>query len=49
MGAKYKQLDMEERIEIARRRSSGETLRQIATALDRTASSIAREVKRNSA
>ncbi len=28
MGAKYKQLDMEERIEIARRRSSGETLRQ---------------------
>lgn len=47
MGQSYMQLGMEERCEIARRRRAGETLRQIAAALDRAPSSIARELKRN--
>lgn len=47
MGQQYNQLCMEERCEIARRRRSGETLRQIAASLDRAPSSIARELKRN--
>lgn len=49
MGQSYMQLGMAERCEIARRRRAGETLRQIAAALDRAPSSIAREVKRNDA
>jgi IS30 family transposase len=48
MGQGYSQLGLEERIEIARLRSQGHSIRQIATALDRAPSSIARELKRNS-
>ena len=47
MGKKYVQLGIEERCEIARLRSSGRSLRQIASALDREPSTIAREIKRN--
>lgn len=49
MGApKYRHFSIEERCEIARRRQAGESIRQIAAALDRSPSSIARELKRNS-
>lgn len=48
MGQTYRQLSMEERCEIARRRAGGESIRQIATALDRQPSSVSRELKRNS-
>ena len=49
MGSKkYGHLSIEERCEIARRRDAGQSVRQIAAALDRSASSIARELKRNS-
>ena len=48
MGKRYNQLTIEERCEIARLRSSGTSLRQIASALDRQPSTIAREIKRNS-
>jgi IS30 family transposase len=48
MGEKYRQLSVEERIEIARLSSQGGSIRQIAAALDRAPSSIARELKRNS-
>ena len=47
MGRSYNQLSAEERWEIARRVEAGESLRQVAAALDRSASSIARELKRN--
>ena len=47
MGQRYNQLTVEERCEIARLRSSGSSIRQIATALDRQPSTIARELKRN--
>jgi transposase, IS30 family len=47
MGQVYEQLGLEERCEIARRRQAGESFRKIAAALDRSASSISREVKRN--
>ncbi len=49
MGQSYDQLDLEERCEIARRREAGESIRTIAAALDRSPSSVARELKRNSA
>jgi transposase, IS30 family len=49
MGArKYLHFSIEERCEIARRRHTGESIRQIAAALDRSPSSIARELERNS-
>lgn len=48
MGDRYRQLGVEERIEIARLSSEGRSIRQIAAALDRAPSSIARELKRNS-
>jgi len=48
MGCKYDQLSAEERWEIARRVSAGESVRKIAAALDRSPSSVARELKRNS-
>jgi len=48
LGQKYRQFGVEERCEIARLRSEGRSLRQIAAALDRAASSVARELKRNS-
>lgn len=47
MGGTYQHFSVEERCEIARRREAGESCRQIATALDRAPSSIARELKRN--
>jgi transposase, IS30 family len=48
MGQRYRQFSVEERCEIARLRGAGRSLRQIAAALDRAPSSIARELKRNS-
>jgi IS30 family transposase len=48
MGArKYRHFSIEERCEIARRRQAGESLRQIAATLDRSPSSVARELGRN--
>lgn len=48
MGRRYKQFSLEGRGEIARLRADGQSLRQIATNLGRTASSVSRELKRNS-
>jgi IS30 family transposase len=47
MGQKYTQIDIEERCEIARLRTSGSSIRQIAAALDRSPSTVAREIERN--
>src|SRR5258707_7132219 len=47
MGTKYDQLSLEERCDVAALHSSGCSIRQIAAALDRSASSISRELKRN--
>jgi len=49
MGKCFSHFNVEQRCEIARRRQAGESLRQIAAALDCAPSSIARELKRNSA
>ena len=43
----YRQLSLEERCQIAELRGTGQSVRQIAAALDRAASSISRELKRN--
>lgn len=48
MGQRYRQFSVEERIEIARLRTEGVSVRQIAAGLDRAPSSVARELKRNS-
>lgn len=47
MGKRYKQLTIEERCEIARLYTSKHSIRQIATALDRSPSTITREINRN--
>ena len=47
MGRRYKQLSLEERCEIARLQAEGCSIRQIAADLDRTPSTIARELRRN--
>lgn len=47
MGTRYRQLALDERCAIARLRAAGHSIRQIATALDRAASTIARELSRN--
>ena len=47
MGDRYRQLCLEERCSIARLREAGQSIRQIAAALDRTPSTIFRELKRN--
>jgi IS30 family transposase len=47
MGRNYAQLSIEERCEIARLHMAGTSMRQIAAALDRQPSTIARELKRN--
>jgi IS30 family transposase len=47
MGQQYTQLGIEERCEIARLCKAGESIRKIATTLDRSPSSITREIKRN--
>ena len=43
----YGQLSLEERCTIARLREAGQSCRQVAAALDRSASTICRELKRN--
>lgn len=48
MGQKFNQFNLEARCEIARRRQAGESLRQIAAALGCAASSVSRELERNS-
>jgi IS30 family transposase len=47
MGEHYDHVTLEERCTIARLRDSGQSIRQIAAALDRSPSSISRELKRN--
>jgi IS30 family transposase len=47
MGRNYQQFSLEERCEIASRCARGESIRQIAAALDRAPSSVSRELKRN--
>jgi IS30 family transposase len=47
MGKRYRQLGIEERCEIARLCAAGSSIRQIAAALDRQPSTIAREIRRN--
>jgi transposase, IS30 family len=44
---RYTQLSLEERCSIARLHEAGQSIRQIATALDRQPSTITRELKRN--
>ena len=48
MGRRYTQLSLEDRCEIARLQANGASIRQIAAALDRAPSTVARELKRNS-
>jgi IS30 family transposase len=48
MGRGYRQFKLEDRIEVARLREAGASIRQIASALDRAPSSVARELTRNS-
>mgnify|MGYP003140309136 FL=1 len=48
MGKQYRHLALEERCAIASLRAAGQSVRQIAAALDRSASTIARELRRNS-
>ncbi len=47
MGNRYRQISIEERCEIARLQASGTSIRQVAANLDRSPSTIARELKRN--
>ena len=47
MGKHYHQLSLEERCSIARLRESGQSIRQIASALDRAPSTVSRELRRN--
>ena len=47
MGKRYRQVTIEERCEIARLQAEGRSIRQIAADLDRSASTVARELKRN--
>src|SRR5690349_365362 len=44
---KYRHFSIEERCEIARRRDAGQSIREVAAALDRSPSSVARELERN--
>ena len=47
MGRRYSQLSLEQRCEIARLQGDGRSVRQIAAALDRSPSTISREISRN--
>jgi len=47
MGKRYTQLTLEDRCTIARLRADGQSIRQIAAALDRSPSTVSRELKRN--
>jgi IS30 family transposase len=48
MGRSYDQLSLDDRCEISRLSANGSSIRQIAAALDRSPSTISRELKRNS-
>jgi IS30 family transposase len=48
MAGGYRQLSLDDRCEIARLQANGGSIRQIAAALDRAPSTVARELKRNS-
>ena len=48
MARTYAQLDLEDRCTIATLHQAGQSIRQIAAALDRSASTVSRELKRNS-
>jgi transposase, IS30 family len=48
MGKRYKQFSLEERCEIARLQADGKSIRQMAATLGRAASSVSRELRRNS-
>lgn len=47
MGIRYQQLSLEERFKLARLHEDGHSLRKIAASMDRAASTISRELKRN--
>ena len=47
MGKQYRHFTLEDRCTIARLREGGQSIRQIATTMDRAASSISREMRRN--
>ena len=47
MGRSYDQLTLDDRCEIARLFANGNSVRQIAAALDRSPSTVSRELKRN--
>ncbi len=47
MGKRYVQITIEERCKMACLRTAGQSIRQIAAALDRAPSTVAREMKRN--
>lgn len=47
MGKKYEQLSLEERCTIAKLREGGQTIRKIAATMDRSPSTITREITRN--
>jgi IS30 family transposase len=47
MGTRYAQLSIEDRCRIASLQEQGRSIRQIAAALDRAPSTVAREIKRN--
>src|SRR5512143_2615045 len=47
MGAKYEQLDLDERIEVARLDEAGTSRRQIGRMIGRSASTVGRELRRN--
>src|SRR5258707_1302708 len=47
MGKQYEHFSLEERCTIARLQQAGQSIRQIATALDRSPSSVCRELRRN--
>ena len=47
MGTQYSQITIEERCEMARLRTAGHSIRQVAASLDRSPSTVSRELKRN--
>ena len=47
MGKHYRHVSIEERCEIARLQAEGRSIRQIAADLDRSPSTVARELRRN--
>jgi IS30 family transposase len=47
MGTRYRQFSIEERCELARLQTEGRSLRQVAAAMDRSPSSVSRELRRN--